>query len=378
MHNRRDALLMLGLTIGQAACATRADAGEAAGHWPPYAQAIAIDGAGGLGLGYMEPDDPGVAGELAAARASGLTAVVLTVAPQGRFWLDDAALARTRESIATWNAIIERHPDNLLAIRTGADFARARAEHKLGLVYAFQGTEPLGEDVERIPMFRDLGVRVIQLTHNRRNIVGDGSLEPGNAGLSNYGHEVVERLNAERIVVDLAHGAPRTICEGIAASRAPMLISHTGCRALADHARNVDDATLRALAERGGVAGIIFWPYLRVDTQPTAVDVVRHIEHAVNVAGEDHVGIGTDAGVAPFDRTPEFEASNREWVAAVTEQGIFQRGRPAPLYPFIPDLNVPERFDIVAAMLARRGHSDARIAKILGGNFARVMTEVWG
>jgi membrane dipeptidase len=175
---------------------------------------------------------------------------------------------------------------------------RAKTEGKLGIVFTFQGTEPLGEDIERIAASGQQGVRVIQLTHNRRNLVGDGCMESGNAGLSNFGHQVVEQLNTQKIVVDLAHGSARTMSEGIAASKAPVLISHTGCRALADLPRNTDDATLRSLAKRGGVAGIIFWPYLRKDTQPMAIDVVRHIEHAVNVCGEDHVGIGTDAGIA--------------------------------------------------------------------------------
>ena len=258
------------------------------------------------------------------------------------------------------------------------DLERARRERRLGLIHTFQGAEPLGEDIERIPMFRARGLRVLQLTHNRRNLVGDGCMEPGNAGLSNCGREVVKRLNAERVVVDLAHGSPRTMAEGVAASRAPMLISHTGCRALADLPRNTDDATLRAMADKGGVAGIIFWPYLRTDTQPMAEDVVRHIEHALKVCGEDHVGIGTDTGVAPIARTPAFEKSNREWVAGAVEDGVFDRGRPADLYTFIPDLNTADRFDRLASLLSKRGHSDARIAKILGGNFARVMREVWG
>ena len=109
-----------------------------------------------------------------------------------------------------------------------------------------------------------------------------------------------------------------------------------------------------------------------------AEDVVRHIEHAVKVCGEDHVGIGTDTGVAPIARTPEFEKGNREWVASAVEDGVFDRGRPADLYTSIPDLNTADRFDRLASLLSKRGHSDARIAKILGGNFARVMREVWG
>jgi membrane dipeptidase len=357
--------------------------------WPRIASArvrardiVAIDGAGGTNLFWFDADDPAnakaIADELQAIRASGLTAVVLTLSPSGRFWMDDAAFGKTKAAFDAWERIVSRHPDHLTLIRTADDLDRARRERKLGLVHTFQGAEPLGEDIERIPMFRERGLRVLQLTHNRRNLVGDGCMEPGNAGLSNFGHEVVKRLDAERIVVDLAHGSPRTMAEGIAASRAPVLISHTGCRALADLPRNTDDATLRAMADKGGVAGIIFWPYLRTDTQPMAEDVVRHIEHAVNVCGEDHVGIGTDTGVAPIARTPEFEKNNREWVAGAVEDGVFARGRPADLYAFIPDLNTADRFDRLALLLSKRGHSDARIAKILGGNFARVMREVWG
>jgi membrane dipeptidase len=343
---------------------------------------VAIDGAGGTNLFWFDADDPAnakaIADELDAIRASGLTAVVLTLSPSGRFWMDDAAFGKTKAAFDTWERIVARHPDHLTLIRTASDLERARRERILGLIHTFQGAEPLGEDVERIPMFRERGLRVLQLTHNRRNLVGDGCMEPGNAGLSNFGHEVVKRLNAERIVVDLAHGSPRTMAEGVAASRAPMLISHTGCRALADLPRNTDDATLRAMAGKGGVAGIIFWPYLRTDTQPMAEDVVRHIEHALKVCGEDHVGIGTDTAVAPIARTPAFEKDNREWVAGAVEDGVFERGRPADLYTFIPDLNTADRFDRLASLLSKRGHSGTRIAKILGGNFARVMREVWG
>ncbi len=110
-----------------------------------------------------------------------------------------------------------------------------------------------------------------------------------------------------------------------------------------------------------------------------AIDVIQHIEHAINVCGEDHVGIGTDGSVSPIDRSgADFEKDNRKMIEDMVEQGIFEKGRPQDLYLFIPDLNDARRFEILGAMLAARGHSDARIAKILGGNFARVMSEVWG
>lgn len=374
MLNRRE---MIG-SLALASLCTRTATASSIPSWKHYAQAVAIDGAGGSLLGFIEPDDPAVPGELAAIRASGLTAVVLTVAPQGRFWLNDDAINRASKTLARWHAIAAAHPGHLKIVHTIADLQRAKAERRLGIIFTFQGTEPLGEDIDRIATFRTQGIRVIQLTHNRRNLVGDGCMEPGNAGLSNFGHQVIDQLNAQKIVVDLAHGSARTMAEGIAASRAPVLISHTGCRTLADLPRNTDDATLRALANRGGVAGIIFWPYLRKDTQPMAIDVIHHIEHAVNVCGEDHVGIGTDAGIAPVDRTAAYEKDNREWVAGAVEEGVFERGRPPDLYTFIPDLNTADRFDRLAALLSARGHGDARIGKILGGNFARVMGEVWG
>ncbi|GMV31477.1 MAG: hypothetical protein AMXMBFR59_36020 [Rhodanobacteraceae bacterium] len=386
MVTRRDILIgagaaSLSAALGVAAAAKEkparaAPAGEP--RWPPYRNTFAIDGASAFGLIYTEDDAEATRKELDMQRASGLGALLTTAAPQGRFWLDDAAFERAQDTVKRWNAIAERHPEHLYIVHEAADLSFERRGRRTGVILGFQGTEPLGEDIDRIDLFRKLGVRVIQLTHNRRNLVGDGCMENGNAGLSNYGHTVVQALEANRIVVDLAHGAPRTISEGIAACRAPMLISHTGCRALADLPRNVHDADLRAMADRGGVAGIIFWPYLRTDTQPMAIDVVRHIEHAIKVCGEDHVGIGTDLGVAPIERGPAFEKENREFIKGIVQDGIFEKGRPEDLYLFIPDLNMPDRFDVLAAQLSSRGHSDARIAKILGGNFARVMCEVWG
>ena len=376
MLRRRDVLIGTGLAaLGSCAAGPRGSRATPK-RWAPYRDMMAIDGA--CGVDSLLFDAPASA-DLPHVRASGLRGVVQTVAPSGRFWLNDASFEATKAKIAEVKGKIARYPGaQVLHVAGAADLERARRERRLGVIFTFQGTEPLGEDSDRVALFRQLGVRVIQLTHNRRNLVGDGCMEPGNAGLSNFGHEVVERLNAEKIVVDVAHGSQRTMREGIAASKAPPLISHTGCRALSDLPRNAADGELRAMAERGGVAGIIFWPYLRTDTQPMAIDVIRHIEHAIKVCGEDHVGIGTDGPISPIDRTPEFEKSNREYMVGMVDDGIFARGRPADLYTFIPDLNAANRFELLGAMLSARGHSDARIGKILGGNFARVMRDVWG
>jgi len=378
MIDRREFLIKSSLAGAGAMISQRLFATDAAEHWAPYKSSLIIDGQSGSGVFFLKDDDPALAAELQAVRDSGLTGLIVSPAPQGRFWLNDAAFERSKETLAQWKARLEAHPDVFLHVQTAADLERARDEHRLGIIFTFQGTEPLGEDADRIPMFREMGLRVMQLTHNRRNLVGDGCMEPGNAGLSKFGHQVVERLNAEKLVIDLSHGSPRTTAEAIRASKAPVLIGHTGCRALADLPRCVSDTELRALADKGGVAGIIFWPYLRVDTQPMAIDVIRHLEHAIKVCGEDHVGIGTDSDVTPVERTPEWERQNREWVQGAKQEGTFTAGRPDDLYTFIPDLNVANRFEVLAARLSARGHSDARIEKVLGRNFARVMREVWG
>jgi membrane dipeptidase len=378
MADRRDFLIRSSLAAAGAIISPRLFAENAVEHWARYNRSLVIDGQGGSGVFYLKDDDPALGPELQAVRDSGLTGLIVSPAPQGRFWLNDAAFERSKETLRQWKARVEAHPDVFLHVQTAADLDRARHEHRLGVIFTFQGTEPLGEDTDRIPTFREMGLRVMQLTHNRRNLVGDGCMEPGNAGLSNFGRQVVERLNAERLVIDLSHGSPRTTLEAIRASKAPALIGHTGCRALADLPRNVADAELKALADKGGVAGIIFWPYLRLDTQPMAIDLIRHLEHAIKVCGEDHVGIGTDGDVAPVQRTPEWERANREWIQGAKQEGTFTAGRPDDLCTFIPDLNVANRLEVLAARLSARGHSDARIGKVLGGNFARVMREVWG
>ena len=346
-------------------------------HWPPYRQMLAIDGEGGFNLLYAETE-AALEEDIAAVLESGLAAALYTVMPNGS-WFGENAFTTMKGELRKCASRIDAHSEALKLVESAADLESARRERRFGVILRFQNSAPIADDPGRIAEFKRLGVRVIQLTHNQRNLVGDGFMEDGNAGLSAYGQAVVAELNAQKILVDLAHGSQRTIADGIRASAAPVLISHTGCRALADLPRNTGDAELRAMAEKGGVAGIIFWPYLTVSGQPMAIDVIRHIEHAIKVCGEDHVGIGTDGGIPAVERTPDFERQNRAIIKDIVEGGYIGDGpRPENLYLFIPDLNVANRFEVLAGLLSARGHSDARIAKILGGNFARVMGEVWG
>ena len=307
-------------------------------------------------------------------RASGITAVNLTVSRVGSYARDYDG---TIEQIGHWDAEIAAHPDLLLKLNDAQDLAVAKKSGRLAIIYGFQDATPFGEDLDRLETFRGLGVRIVQLTYNRRNLVGDGCLEPGNAGLSEFGKTLVERMNASNVLVDLSHCGQRTTDEAIALSNKPVAITHTGCAAVANLPRNKSDATLRALADRGGVAGIYFMPYLRTSGQPLAADVVAHIEHALDVAGEDHVGIGTDGTISAVELTEDYKKAFAAEIAERQKAGISAPGETTAVYTFVPDLNTPRRLETLATLLARRGRPERVIDKVLGGNFLRLFNETW-
>ncbi|MEO7936255.1 MAG: membrane dipeptidase [Dokdonella sp.] len=342
--------------------------------WPGFARATVIDALGGPGEYNAERDAPLSAKALDDVQASGLTAVNVTVSGVGSY-ANDPAL--TVGNIAYWNAQIAAHPDRLMQIRKAADLIEAKRSGRLGLIYGFQDATPIGEDLDRVAQFDDFGVRVFQLTYNRRNLVGDGCLEPGNGGLSAFGQNLIERLNERRLLVDLSHAGERTTREAIARSKQPIAITHTGCAALATLPRNKTDVELRELGEKGGVAGIYLMPFLRSKGQPTADDLIAHIEHAIKICGEEHVGIGSDGTISPIDFNDEFRRKHAEDVADRRARGISAPGEEPDVYTFLPDLNFADRMDQLAVRLAKRGHPESRIARIIGGNFARLFNEVW-
>jgi membrane dipeptidase len=222
-------------------------------------------------------------------------------------------------------------------------------------------------------------VRIIQLTYNARSLYGDGCLEPANAGLSNLGREAVAAMNELGIAVDVSHCGQRTTAEAIEVSGKPILITHTGCRAVFDNPRNKDDAALRALAAKGGTVGIYLMPYLSAGPGPITVDdLLRHIDHAVGTCGEDHVAIGSDQGIVPIDDNAEYRKKLAEEIEARKKAGVSAPGESVDRPPFIPELNTANRMERIAAALHARGYKTAAIEKILGGNFHRVLGEIWG
>jgi membrane dipeptidase len=342
---------------------------------PGWRQRVMIDGLGGLDDPYAPDGQLALSPRaLAEIRASGVTAVNQTLLPVGnrpRGW--DELL----ENLAQWDKIFAANPAALLPIRKAADFAHAKAEGKLGIFLGVQDTSMIGTELNRLAELKKRGLRQVQLTYNLRNLAGDGSLEPDNAGLSLLGRRTVARIEAERLVLDLAHGGARTQVEAITLATRPPVISHTGCRALFDHPRNTHDATMKLAADKGGCVDIYFMPYLAAGSHPSGEHLLAHIEHAANVCGEDHVSIGTDGGVLPLLIDDKARTAAKADYAARSAAGIAAPGEGPDVFTVVVDYNSLDKFDRLALALGKRGWSDARIEKLFGANLLRVYSEVW-
>ena len=375
MLNRRHFLAYssAGVTL---AVAARAFAERNAYTAVDYERALVIDAMGTIG----DPDPAATLESvpsqrlLSDIRASGVTAVSMTLSVGS----NGDRLAKALQRIAVFDEKVAAAPDALMRVRKATDLATAKSTGRLGLIYNVQDTSLLENDLSRVALLHSLGLRVMQMTYNVRNLVGDGCLERANAGLSNLGRALVAELGRVGMVMDLSHAGQRTIAEAIAEAKAPPVISHTGCRDLRDHPRNVYDAELRALAAKGGVAGIYFMPFLVERGAARKEDLIRHIEHAVNVCGEDHVGLGTDGMLSATVIDDEYRKSLRADYESRSKQGIAAPGEGPDAYQVVLDYNEPRRMQRLAEDLSARGWPASRIHKLLGENFARVFKEVWG
>jgi membrane dipeptidase len=375
MLRRRDLLSMSVAAAATALVPRRLLAADSAAAL--YSRSIVIDGLGFPGGRQTDTQEALLPLEIEDIRASGLSAVHVTVGTVGTMPPLEAFEAIVRD-IARWEGQIERHPTVFARVRTVEDIRRARQAGQTGLVYGLQDGVSFEDDAGRLEALHHLGIRVLQPTYNRRNLLGDGCMEPADSGLSRAGHEAIERLNALGILVDLSHCGRRTAADAIRASKRPVAFTHTGCDALAPHPRHRTDDELRAVAASGGVIGIFVMPYLARGRQPTAADVIAHLEHAIKVAGEDHVSIGTDGVISPTEVTPEFVAAFRKNTQERKARGIAAPYETEEGYLFASDLNSPRRFETLAEQLIARGHGEQRVQKVLGGNLLRVFGETWG
>ena len=332
-----------------------------------YERVVVFDANAYLPSGDTIPVPPDL---LETTRRSGVTALKWTLGGV------DAGLEATLADIACVQRMIEAHPDVFMQVRVALDFDRARRERRLGIVLSFESVEMLGDRIERIGLFRNRGVRVMQLCYNKASRFAAGALADPAAGLTDLGHEAVYVMNQEGVAIDISHANRPSSLDVIATSRRPVLITHAGCAAIHDHPRNKRDDLLRAVAEKGGVVGIYNLPYLAASPrQPELEDYMAHMVHALEVCGEDHVGVGSDASLAPWDTSPEGLEEFRNVSEYRRKTGIAAPEEDRPLY--VVGLNHSRRIETIADALLTRGYP-ARVAeKVIGANFIRALTTIW-
>ena len=262
--------------------------------------------------------------------------------------------AESSADITGWDAFIDAYPDYFIRVCCPADVPRAKAEGKLGIIVGQQNSNHF-RTVDDVDAFYKLGQRVSQLTYHD-NALGGGSTNPGEHGLTPYGETVLARMNSLGMAVDISHCGDRTTLDVIDASAKPVLVTHSNCRALMPNsARCKTDAAIRKLAAKGGVMGVTLERlFVGNGASVTIENVLDHVDHVAGVAGVEHVGLGSDVDLDGRDGALAAKKKN--------DLDGFEYSR--------------KIFELTAGLI-RRKYSPADIKLILGGNFERVLTDIW-
>ncbi|WP_165356274.1 dipeptidase [Sphingosinicella sp. BN140058] len=301
--------------------------------------------------------------------ASGLDAITVTLCDPKSY--EGRAYDEAVQAVLDHDAHISAHPDLFLKATRTSDLDEAKRSGRIAIFYLFQNSTQFGRDLDNVDLFYKLGVRSAQITYNEQNWAGSGCKELGANGLTLFGRELVDRMNARRMLIDLSHANMQTMADTVAASKTPVIVSHTACMAVHRNVRNTTDANLRLLAERGGVVGLCqMRPFLTAKRTDALPDYFRHIDHAVKVAGADHVAIGSDRDHRVVEMTDAYVAELKR------EEGANFHEEDWPL--FINELNGPRRMEVVWDGVRKLGYPETVVEKIMGANVRRIYQEVIG
>lgn len=269
-----------------------------------------------------------------------------------------------------WNGFLAQHSDDFLRITQPADLDRVKSTGKAGVLLGLQDSDHFTKP-DDVDYFHGLGQRVSQLTYNSRNLIGNGSTERRDEGISDFGVSIVERMNKVGMAVDVSHCGDRTTLDAFELSKKPVLVTHSNCRALTPaHPRCKTDEAIQKLGKSGGVMGITGVRMFVRDKEPTTIEhVLDHFDHVAKLIGVEHVGIGSDVDLDGYDKMPPDELKQ---LRAGYKGSYGFRDKVD-----IEGLDHPKRMFDLTEGLIRRGYSDADIEGILGGNFKRVLKEIW-
>jgi membrane dipeptidase len=280
-------------------------------------------------------------------------------------YMPELALRVALDQISRLYAEVERTERFVLG-KTYEEITRARAANKIALLITMEGVEPLGEDLNLLRVFYQLGVRAVGLTHARRNAAGSGGIfAPSGSprdGLTAFGRDIVRECERLGIIIDVAHINPKGFGDIIELTSKPLIVSHTNARKFYDIERNISDEQIKIIGQRGGVVGVNAILVSPNQEESTLDHYVDHMEHVIGLIGIDGVGLGFDFCEYLFQQLPE---SVRQELAAKLTTPYF-----------IPDLTNHSHARNVTLKLIERGFSDEQIEKILRRNWLRVLEEV--
>jgi membrane dipeptidase len=265
--------------------------------------------------------------------------------------------------IAWFREWLARHDDLYLIVASPADLDRAATSGRMAVMFDIEGARGIGDRLDLIGHYRALGVIWMLVAYNRANLAGGGCLDPVDAGLSAFGRAMIAEMNRVGMMVCLSHCGERTAYEALDVSTKPVIVSHSNCRALFDHPRNVSDDLIRACAAQGGVIGINgLGDFLAPSGADLVAAVVAHVDHVVQLVGPEHVGISLDY-VWDQDELRAF---------LETMPDLFPDGFPDPL-----PLVAPEAWPAIIDGLLARGYDERALALVAGGSWRRVAAENW-
>jgi membrane dipeptidase len=315
---------------------------------------------------YEKRNHPGslVSHYLPEFEAGDITVVGAALYVEDRY-LPEMGLRVALDQVAQVYAEVE-NTDRFAICKTSDEIARARKENKIALVITMEGVEPLGEDLNLLRVFYQLGLRMVGLTHARRNAAGAGGIfSPSGSprdGLTAFGREVVQECERLGIIIDLAHINPKGFEEIVDLTRKPLIVSHTNARKFYDIERNISDEQIKIIGERGGVIGvnaILVSPNANESTIDRYID---HIEHVIELIGVDRVGVGFDFCEYLFQQLPESVV--KELAAKLTTPH------------FISNLTNHSHARNLTRKLIERGFADTDIEKILRRNWLRILEQL--
>jgi len=289
------------------------------------------------------------------------------------------------KSIAQANQLLRENSAGLFLATEGSQIKKAYQEGSFAVFLQFQSLEPLNEDLAMMDVFYEMGLRIFQFTHHYGNPFAGGCIvkEEEWTGLTDLGIQTLEKMNELGILPDISHGNENLVLDVAKRTTKPVVISHTGCRALVNNARCVPDSGIRAVAGKGGVIGIFsmsFW--LTEDPVPTVDAYIKQLEHVIKVGGIDAVGISNDYDIAGQLDAAKINNDNSEAVKPYFPWWQQHKGvlgfDELPKHVVIPELNNIRRFHTIQHALEKKGFKADHIEKIMGGNWVRVLTESLG